>query len=274
MLLTKNTLSLSDSGGDFMFYSFTNEIFDHLIRFIISQYKSTNLVYTNNKCNDKLLHKLIEHLNERKFPVESFDLHFPVTKYFNYYAKSLTPDLTIVSSDSMEPLAFFKIADNISDFVKDGFLDDAYHMNRHSPILLYTPYYIVTVQNEQDQLRFFNVLSILHHGDFSGFSERPDEVTATSSPYRYEILLANERNRLYRNRLIKKDKILHWGQIAFMVIVPMGLIALLILDAMGIYELSELRLITLGIIIICFLIPYLAQVNIKDFSLTFKNSKK
>ena len=107
MLLTKNILSLSDSGGDFMFYSFTNEIFDHLIRFIISQYKSTNLVYTNNKCNDKLLHKLLEHLNERKFPVESFDLHFPVTKYFKCYAKSLTPDLTIVSSDSMEPLAFF-----------------------------------------------------------------------------------------------------------------------------------------------------------------------
>lgn len=257
-----------------MLYLFTNKISDHLIRFIISYYKTTNLVYANNKCNDQLLHKLIELLVECKFPVESLDLHFPVTKYFTYYAKSLTPDLTIVSSESLEPLAFFKIVDNISDFVKDGFLDDAYHMNKHNPILLYTPYYIVTVQNEQDKLRFFNVLSILNHGDLSGFSEKPDGVTSTLSPYRYEILLTNERNRLYRNRLIKKDKILRWGHIAFLLIVPVGLITLLILDAMRIYELSELRLITLGIIITCFLIPYLAQVNIKDFSLTFKNSKK
>lgn len=257
-----------------MLTSILNMILDRMLQALFSFFKSLNIVYANDKCDDQLLHKLIERLDVYKFPPESFDLHFPVTKYFKFYAKNMTPDLTIVSSESLEPLAFFKVVNNLRDFVKDPFLDDAYHLNKLSPILLYTPYYIVTVQNEQDQLRFYNVLSILHHGDYSGFAERPNEVVATLAPYRYEILLTNEQNRRYRNSLIKKDKILHWGQIAFIFIVPIGLIVLLVLDAMGIYELSELRLITLGIMITCLLIPYLAQVNIKDFSLTFKNNKK
>lgn len=250
-----------------------NKFLDTIIKILIDSYRSKNQIYENIYCDEQLLQQLLEYLETYKYPIEYFDLHFPVSKYFKYYAKKMTPDLTVLSIDTMEPLAFFKVIKNINDLQKEHFLDDAYHMNRHTKILLHIPYYIVSKNGSNDSLEFFNLLTILRKCNYDKISDDSRSIVL-KSPYKYEILQANNRNKNYHTKIIKKDKIISLGQLAFYFFVPLSSIILLILDALKIYLLTELRLIVFGIIILSFLIPFLTQISIKDFSVSFKEDKK
>ena len=185
----------------------------------------------------------------------------------------MTPDLTVLNIDTMEPLAFFKVIENIDDLSKEHFLDDAYHMNRHTKVLLHIPYYIVSKNVSNGNLEFFNLIMMLRKCNYNKISDDSRSIVL-KSPYKYEILLANNRNRNYYTKIIKKDKVISLGQLAFYFLVPLSSVILLILDALKIYPLTELRLIVFGIIILSFLIPFLAQISIKDFSVSFKEDKK
>lgn len=240
---------------------------------LIESYHSKNKIYENVYCDEQLLQQLLEYLETYNYPIECFDLHFPVTKYFKYYAKKMTPDLTVLNVDTMEPLAFFKVIDDLDNLPKENFLDDAYHMNKHTKILLHIPYYIVTKNVSSGSLEFLNLIMILRKWSYNNLSENSRSI-ALKALYKYEILQANNRNRNYYTKIIKKDKLINLGQLAFYFLVPLSSVILLVLDALKIYPLTELRLIVFGIIILSFLIPFLAQISIKDFSVSFKEDKK
>lgn len=170
---------------------------------LIESYHSKNKIYENVYCDEQLLQQLLEYLETYNYPIECFDLHFPVTKYFKYYAKKMTPDLTVLNVDTMEPLAFFKVIDDLDNLPKENFLDDAYHMNKHTKILLHIPYYIVTKNVSSGSLEFLNLIMILRKWSYNNLSENSRSI-ALKAPYKYEILQANNRNRNYYTKIIKK----------------------------------------------------------------------
>lgn len=245
-----------------------------LTSLIIKRHELSNIVYQNTNCNEQLLHKLIVFLEEHNYPIESFYLHYPVSKYFKNHSKTMTPDLTILSSETSTPLAFFKIVNNLTDILKENFFAEAVLLNKQDNLLLHTPYYIVIFNDAHSEFEFFNLSKLLQTNYEQNFNEHFVSKIATAMPYKYEILDANEKNRVYNCKILKVDKILKIGRIAFCCIVPIILIFLLVLDALSIYVLTEFRLITVGIIIGCILIPYITQITIKDVSLFFRDDKK
>ena len=74
---------------------------DYLIKNLIDSYHSKNKIYENVYCDEQLLQELLTYLETYKYPIECFDLHFPVSQYFKYYAQKMTPDLTILNTDTM-----------------------------------------------------------------------------------------------------------------------------------------------------------------------------
>lgn len=227
-------------------------------------------VYKNKISSERTLMELMEFLEQHNFPNECFDLYCPVSKYFSIYSEGMSPDLTIIDPYTMQALAFFRVYDSEHDFQNDNLYDDAYHLNRHSNILLFKPYYVV-IKNK-NTLQFFNLCSILTCA--SGKNLEPS--IAISEPIKYDILKANCYHRIAHNKVINKNKLLGFGKIVFSIVFPIISVVLLVLDALNIYELNTFRLIMYGIMIISSLIPYLAQITIKDFSVTLmdKNSQK
>ena len=64
-----------------------NELLNIITKLLIDSYHSNNQIYENIYCDEQLLQQLLEYLETYNYPVECFDLHFPVSKYFKYYAE-------------------------------------------------------------------------------------------------------------------------------------------------------------------------------------------
>lgn len=241
---------------------FFPDLITDVISLLLKLDANKKVVYHNNIYSESVLIELMKYLEENSFPSECFDLHCPVSKYFSVYSQGMTPDLTVINPETMQPLAFFRTYDSEEDFKKDRLFDDAYHLNRHTNALLFHPYYIV--MKSENALQFYNLHMLLRSG------KHLKEEVASHAPIRYDILRNNEFYRSTHTQLINRNKLQKLWRIAFSVIVPMLGIVMLILDQLDIFKLTELRLVVFGIIIVSFLIPYLTQVTIKDFSVTFK----
>lgn len=242
------------------------DIIDNIVSVLMKIYENKKTVYHNKIYSELVLNELMEFLEQRNFPIESFDLYCPVSKYFSSYAQGMTPDLTVIDPETMQPLAFFRTYDSPNDFEKDMLFDEAYHLNKHTKKWLERPYYIVI--NVGDDLQFYDLRTLISHG------KKLNPKFATSEPMKYKILRANEYHKMAHNQLIDKNKLQRFGKIAFSIIVPLMAVALLVLDGLDIFVISELRLVVYGIIVVSILIPYLTQVTIKDFSVTFRDKNK
>lgn len=246
-----------------MIYELTN----YLINALFKIHENNTKVYNSNTYSEQILLELITFLEEKDFPSNSFDIQCPVSKHFASYAKNMTPDLTIINPDTMQPLAFFKTYDSVESFEKDNLFDEAYHFNKHSNTLLIYPYYVVI--KAANHLQFYNLRSILSYSQ----GKKLDTKLATSEPIKYSVLANNNDFRNTRSKIINRNKLQGFGKIAFSFIVPLAIIALLILDGLCVYPLTELRLVAFGLIILSIFIPYITQISIKDFSVTFKDKK-
>ena len=216
----------------------------------------------------------MQYLVQNDYPNSSFDLHCPVSKFFSAYAEDMTPDLTILNPDTMEPLAFFRVYGSEDNYESDKLFDAAYHLTKHSKVLSIYPYYIVfemsSASGGEATLQFYNLNTALAlcHG------KKLKDVAKVSAPMEYEILKSNSLYRTIHKQIIDRNKLQRFCQILLSVIIPVCAIVLLILDGIGVYELSDLRLVVFGIVVVSILIPYIAKVNIKDFSVTFRDNKK
>lgn len=242
------------------------EIANLIARSFFDMYDAVKKVYSPSIYSEEMLHTLMEDLISKGYPLDSFDLQCPVAKYFASYAKDMTPDITVLNPDTMDALAFFRVYESVDDFQKDNLYDGAYHLNKHSNILLCRPYYVVVKNN--NQLCYFNLRSLLQSGKTLDLS------SSLGKPLNYKVLASNDVYRMAHNQLIDKAILKKIGRFLFSFAIPAISVFLLVLDGLKIYEITEIRLILLGIIIISFLIPYLAQVTIKDFSVSFKEHNK
>lgn len=251
-----------------MFESVISSVVNDCIDILDQIYKYKTIVYKNKIFTEQGLMNLMDFLEQHKFPIESFDLQCPVSKYFAKYAQGMTPDLTIIDPNTMQPLAFFRVYDSENDLRSDKLIDDAYHFNRRSSELALRPYYIVI--NNENSLCFYNIRTILTHLNNGVL----DPSLALYEPLKFTVLQNNSNYKIIRNKIIDKSKLENIGKIAFSVIIPLISIIILILDEKEIFQLNELRLIVYGITIVAALIPYLTQITIKDFSISLRDKKE
>lgn len=243
--------------------SITNQV----INMLTERYIMKTKLYKNKIYSEKVLMELMDYLEQHKFPLESFDLQCPVSRYFANCAENMTPDLAIINPETMQPLAFFRTYESEDDFKRDKLFDAAYHLNRRSNALLLRPYYIVI--KKDDSLQFFNLRTIL-----SCTNEKTlDPRVAVYEPVKYTVLQTNSNYKIIRSKVIDKNNLERVGKIIFSIIIPLIIVYLLILDGINIFQLTELRIIMYGFIIISLLIPYLTKITIKDFSISFKDKK-
>lgn len=229
--------------------------------------ENKKIIYRNKMYSERILNEVLDFLEQKKYPVGSFDLNCPISKYFQVYSKDMQPDLTILNEETLQPLAFFRVYENQVDFQKDKVYDAAYHLSKHSNILMQYPYYVVIMDNLE--LQFYNLRSVILRG------EKKLEISdALEEPIKYEIMQNNDFYRIVHNQLIGKNKLHNLRQIISFIVIPVVGIIVLILDGLGYYTLSETRLRMILIIIVSFLIPYLAQINVKDISIIFKERKR
>ena len=222
------------------------------------------------------LPNLIEFLKEKYYPNETLVLSDSFSDYlWDYY--DLIPDVVVLSEVSGNPLAFFQLVDlsvivPASGAFMSGPIADAIHLKRHTGVLYQAPYYLVvadsTEEDDSCEFTFFNIVNCMQkrfHEDYTKFA---------TMPLPYNILISNEKNRINRQQFIRKERIIKWITLVFYCLIPALLLTALILDALKIYVITKLRLCMLGLIILSVLLPTIAEISIKDFSVTFKNEKK
>lgn len=241
---------------------------EYLFKILIKINANNTRIYKKQYYSEQTLLELLRFLESKGFPDESFDIQCPVSKYFASYAEAMSPDLTIINPDTMQPIAFFRTYASIEEYKRDKLFDEAYHLNKHSDSLLLYPYYVV-IKNE-GHLQFYNLHSLI----ICSNGKNPDPIVATSEPIKFSVLQNNNNLRVVRSKLINRDKLQHFGKITLYIIVPILIITLLILDGLEIYIITELRLIALGMIILSIFIPYVSQISIKDISVIFKDKKR
>ena len=71
-----------------------NELLNIITKLLIDSYHSNNQIYENIYCDEQLLQQLLEYLETYNYPVECFDLHFPVSKYLNIMRKNIVAQLS------------------------------------------------------------------------------------------------------------------------------------------------------------------------------------
>ena len=244
------------------------DIIRYLIDTLMKIHENNTKVYMNRYFAEQTMIELTKSLEKQGYPKESFDLQCPVSKYFSSYAKTMSPDLTIIDPDTLQPLAFFSIYSSTEEYNIDTFFDEAYHFNKHSKTLSLYPYYVVI--KVAGNLQFYNLHSLLLYGKGKSLESE----IATSEPTDYNILQKNNEYRIVRSKIVNKSKLQKFGKIAFAVIVPLLILIYFVLDYFKIYLFTELRLIAFAMIIISIFIPYVSQISIKDFSVILKDKQK
>lgn len=249
-----------------IYFDVLNALAEVVFDIVLHFNENNKKIYKPQFYSPSALNVLIAHLNKKDFPIDSFDFHYPVVKHFAQYAKGMTPDLTIINPETMHPIAFFKSYDKIEDYTKDSIYDEAYHLNKYSDKLLLYPYYIFISDGVNGN--FYELRALFLEG------KKIDSSTKTCEPINYKALCNSDALRTYRTQFINKKKILKNGKFIFSLLIPILSIIWFVLDKLKIFEITELRLIVFGFIIISTLIPYITQFSIKHLSVAFKEKSE
>ena len=116
--------------------------------------------------------------------------------------------------------------------------------------------------------------------DFYDFTEKiknPDlpisECGPTDIPS-YNLIKTGVKSKLITAQKKRKKKYINGLRIVCWGIIPLVVLAVAILDAMGVYELNTERLIMVGIFIISILLPFFGEIKLGDLTLTHKKKEE
>lgn len=260
--------------------SIVPDFFGHMYADIISEsldklseiYDKKGKVYRNSHYSEKNRDDLILFLEKNGVPDTAIDFHCPVQKYFHDYSVGLSPDVSIVDTETLEPIAFFRVFEDLEDYnsereSNEQFYGDFYHYQKRakqSSILYEIPYYLVW--KHEGKLVFIDLKRT--------YNSPVDSSIYLDKPLRYGLLKSNADHREIRAGRINRKNFLSVWKYAFSILVPIICVILLFLDEKKVFVLSIERLIIIGIAFVSLLIPYLAQISIKDFSIDFEKKGK
>ena len=181
-------------------------------------------------------------------------------------------DIAIMADDLKTPLSIYEVRDGISINETREIAEKVSNYSRKQGITI--PVYIVFPDTKlQGQFEILNLADRMYQlnqpFDADTFIKN---TTKTVQSYDFlkngaEIKLATQKQKKKEKR-IDKIKPICWG------LIPVIGIALLILDAFGIYQFSTERLIVLGIILVVVLLPFFSEISLGDVSVKRKKEDK
>lgn len=221
--------------------------------------------------------KLTGYELEYAFEQELVEKGYPVSRIVKEFGKIPygIVDFAIVDVDYKTPIAFYEIKSKtaIRNLIVRGRFENL--------ILSFQKlcnFYGITVScylayKNTDEEKF----SVLDLTKYVGGEKLPhdikilfDEVGDLSS-YRYDG--SGEVKKVIRRAEVKQRRIDKIKPICWFVFPLIGL-ALLVLDALGIYLFTPMRLIVIGAIVLIVLLPFFSEISIKDISLKRSKDKK
>lgn len=238
--------------------------------------QGTNSGCFKNQNSKSKTFQLIDYLKEKYYPYETLTFSDSFPDYLWDYS-DMIPDIAVLSKISGEPLAFFQLVDlgyiARTEGLDSGPVADALHLIRHTRVLYQIPYYLVVAnakkEADSEEFLFFNMINCMQERiSFENYT------TFATEPLSYNILISNEKNRINRRMFVRRERIIKWITLVVYCLIPTLLLTTLILDAFKIYVITKIRLCMLGLIILSVFLPTIAEISIKDFSVSFKENKK
>lgn len=220
--------------------------------------------------------KLYENNLERDFEKELCDKGYPTSRIVKEFGKIPygIVDYAIVDVDYKTPIAFYEIKS------KTGVRNVFVHSDLEKLILFFRklcifygitiPCYLAYKEIEEEK---FSVIDLTK---YVGGEQLPQDIEilfdeAFALPdYRYDG--SGEVKKAIRRAEAKQQRIDKIKPICWFVFPLIGL-ALLALDALGIYSFTPMRLIVMGAIVLIVLLPFFSEISIKDISLKRNKDK-
>lgn len=203
----------------------------------------------------------IDYLKRHNYPDNSIVLEWGT--------KKCSLDIAIVADDLVTPISLFEIKGRKT---KDTVLRGIEQLKRATQRLAVSvPCSLVFEVNKPPYFEVLEVSDIIYNDAPIDFAELLSD-HPLSFPISYKNITAGTTAKAITQKQEKKqqkiDKIkpLCWG------LFPIIGAILLLLDALDVYNLTPLRLILIGAVVILVLVPFFSEITLKDFS--FKRKEK
>lgn len=209
--------------------------------------------------NNRITESIVEYLRSKDYPEQCIALEWG--------GRHLFVDIAVLAHDLITPLALFEIKTvKRPDSILRGinFLKKAV-----STIDINVKCYLAFGKDSEPYFELYDVTSVVYStSTIDTTSVRNMKIV---EPLSYKTLQNGVDGRIKKSQHEKRQNRIDRIKPICWVILPLFIIVIVLLDAFKIYELTSLRLITFGGLIVIILIPFYNEVSLKEFTLKRKD---
>lgn len=209
----------------------------------------------------KLVESIIENLKSMDYPEKCI-----AVEWGNRY---LSVDIAVLAYDLVTPLALYELKTIKSgETIKHGI---QYLRKAALTMDINVKCYLAFCKDDKPYFELYDVTGIIYS------NEEIDIVSvlknmAISEPLLYKTLQNGIDGKIKKNLKEKRQKRIDRIKPVCWILIPLFIAAIVLLDAFKIYELTTIRLIAFGGLIVIILIPFYNEISLKD--LTLKRKEK
>lgn len=209
----------------------------------------------------KIVESIIESLKSIEYPDNCI-----AVEWGNRY---LSVDIAVLAYDLVTPLALYELKTiKNGETIKRGI---QYLRKAALTMDINVKCYLAFYKEVKPYYELYDVTSIVYS------NEEIDPVSvlnsmAISEPLSYKTLQNGIDGKIKKKLKEKRQKRIDRIKPICWILIPIFIAAIVLLDAFQIYELTSLRLITFGGLIVIILIPFYNEISLKDFTLKRKDN--